>query len=168
MTGPIDQRVAVIEAMTKARKILGERDLMSSFELAQLDRGALALNDLRRGRPAQQTRRGRPERDSEEVLLVAAARALCAIYAENFKAASSFGDVADILHFGGYTLSDGSWISAETVRGWMNVKNPRVLALTELVLALENESPGKQARGILRFIGPRVTRAGRLYSKRSR
>ena len=164
MTSPRDQRAAVIEAVKAAHKMLSQHHLMSSLDLAQLERVALALSDLDRGivgsltRPAPRTRRGRPERDGEEVLLIAAARALGTIYAEKYKLVSSHRDVADMLDVRGYRLRDGSRISPETVRGWRNVKDPRVLALAGQITPLETESPGMKVREILRFIGMRVTR----------
>jgi hypothetical protein len=173
MTDPINQRIAVIETLKEARKLLSEHDLMQKFGLAQLDRAYHAFSDLeKRGkvspltRPTRRTRRGRPELDSEEVLLVAAARALCLIYAEHFKVMTSHTDVAEMLHFRGYRLRNGARISAVTIRGWMKAKNPRVLTLTEQIRALgEKESPGEQAREILRFIGMRVTRSVPPYQK---
>lgn len=174
MTSPVDQRAAVIKAVKEAHQILSERHLMSSFNLAQLERNILGLSDLDRGkvspltRPAPQGRLGRAKRDSEELLLIAAARALCIIYAKNFKATTSYGDVAEMLHFRGYRLRNGSRISAETVRGWKNVKNPRVLALTEQMIARATDSPGEQARKILRFIGMRVTGSVPPKSRMSR
>jgi hypothetical protein len=50
----------------------------------------------------------------------------------------------------------------------MNVKDQRVLALTEQIIAIENESPGKLAREILRFIGMRVTRGRPAQANKSR
>jgi hypothetical protein len=163
MTSPIDQRVAAIETVMEARKILSEHHLMSCRRLAQLERVALGLSDLDRGivspltRPALRTRKGRPGRDSEEVLLTAAARALHAIFAKEIKFLTADQDVAETLSVRRYSLGDGSPITAETIRGWRGVKDPRVLRLTQGFLAIPTGSPEERARKIIRFIAERVT-----------
>jgi hypothetical protein len=163
MTSPIDQRVAAIEAMKEAHKILSERRLMSRHDLVQIERVVLALSDLDRGivgpltRPAPRARRGRPERNSEEVLLAAASRALDAIFAKEFKSSTADHDVSKVLRDRRYSLGDGSPICAETIRGWRSVKDPRVLRLTDEILANTIGSPAERVKKILRFIAERVT-----------
>jgi hypothetical protein len=164
VTSPVDQRAAAIEAVKEAHKILSEHHLMSRRRMAQLERVALGLSDLDRGvisplmRPASRTGTGRPGRNSEEVLLTAAARALHVMFAKESKFLTAHQDVAVTLSVRGYTLGDGSPITAETVRGWMiGVKDPRVLRLTKELLATATGSPKERARTILRFIAQRLT-----------